>query len=1110
MANNKKKKKKTTTKKPQSTKKKTTAKKKYNTNYQKKINNDEIRKEDKSLDIAVYNSKKHTNNLKEYDLKKIKNQNKRKNNLNKIKSIISIIFEIIVLLLSYLLYFILYPLKMIIVGICKVMKKIPKKIKNIKIKQYNRDRKKKDSKKIKNLPKKQIQKKVKPKEKIKDNESDELDLLRYRDFKGLKKIHVFFENRLRVMKFDMRRFKKKFKYGTLKDKILIILMILLILFCCLLVVGCVYIVISAPSPSSNKLFHSNASVLLYQDEFGEWVEFARLGSEKREKITYDQMPEVLIDAIVATEDSRYFQHDGIDIARFTKATIGQLLGQRNAGGGSTLTMQVSKNNFTSTNASGIEGIIRKFTDIYLSVFVLEKKYTKEEIMEFYVNYPYLGSYSYGVEQASNSYFGKSTTDLNLVEAATIAGLFQAPYSYDPYEHPVASEKRRNTVLNLMYRHGYITKEERDTAQAIPLQSTLFGKKPSSKNKYQDYIDTLLEYVKKDTGYDPTTTAMKIYTTLKPQKQEVVESVINGTAYSWRNDQAQAGIVVTDVKTGAIVAVGASRDPAERVFNFATRINRHPGSTAKPVLDYGPAFEYLNWSTGQTVIDDEIEYTGGYGSVRNFDNKFKGIMTAKTALAQSRNVPALLTFRQTTNEQKRTFSNNLGWHAEDKNGVIYESASIGGFEGVNPVKASAAYASFARGGTYISPYIYEKIEFLDTDKVVEPKIEKVNVMSEETAYLINNILQYAVSSGTISAAKSNVCETAAKTGTSTVPASAKEAAGIKGEIIGNSWLNVYSTDYSISTWYGYKNEVDPNAYLTSNEGSAERKKITKVLVAGIMESGATFDVPSGIVSAEVELETDPLELASPYTPEHLRSKELFKKGSVPESVSTRFAQLSNPSNLKYSSDGTNVTLSWTAAATPDAVNIEYLRNYFASSPIYSTWGDKYLNRRLQYNADNLGDFGYEVYMINDSGTVDLGFTTATTFTVRTPVSSNTRFMVKSSYQKFKNNQSPGIYTTANGSQTPAGSNNISIQYNGESCSSKAATYFQSDTRSKIKVTVNGQDVTSKATISNPVCRDESGNEINCRSIVSGKKYTATYTIRYNGENRNKQITISPSC
>ncbi|MBO5475799.1 MAG: transglycosylase domain-containing protein [Bacilli bacterium] len=1104
MANNRKKK--TANKKPQPSKKKTVNNKKGNNiNNKKRINNDEIRKEDKSLDIAIYNSKKHTNNLKEYDLKKIKNINKRKNRFNKFKSAIGVIFEVIFLLLSYLLYFILYPIKILFIGICKLIKKIPKNIKKIKIKQYNRDRKKKNTE---NLPKKQNIRIKKEKNKIKDN--DELDLLHYRDFRGLKKIYVFFENRLRVMKFDMRRFKKKFKYGTLKDKILIILMILLILLCCLLVAGCVYIVISAPDPSSNKLFHSNASVLYYKNDKGEWEEFARLGSEKREKITYDKIPEVLIDAIVATEDSRYFQHDGIDIARFTKATIGQLLGQRNAGGGSTLTMQVSKNNFTSSTATGIKGVIRKFTDIYLSVFVLEKKYTKEEIMEFYVNYPYLGSYSYGVEQACNSYFGKSATDLNLVEAATIAGLFQAPYSYDPYQHPVASEKRRNTVLNLMYRHGYITEEERDTAQAIPLESTLVGKKPSSKNKYQDYIDTLLEYIKKDTGYDPTTTAMKVYTTLKPQKQEVVESVINGDAYKWRNDQAQAGIVVTDVKTGAIVAVGASRDPAERVLNFATSINRHPGSTAKPILDYGPAFEYLNWSTGQTVIDDEIEYTGGYGSVRNFDNKFKGILTAKTALAQSRNVPALLTFRQTTNEQKRTFSNNLGWHAEDKNGVIYESASIGGFEGVNPVKASAAYAAFARGGTYISPYIYEKIEFLDDDRVVEPKIEKVNVMSEETAYLVNNILQYAVNSGTISAAKSSICETAAKTGTSTVPASAKEAAGIKGEIVGNSWLNVYSTDYSISTWYGYKNEVDPTAYLTSNEGSSERKKITKILVAGIMEAGAKFDVPSGIVTAEVELETDPLELASPYTPENLRSTEYFKKGTVPESVSTRFSQLSNPSNLKYSSDGTNVALTWTAAATPDAVNTEYLRNYFTNSPIYSTWAEKYLNRRLQYNDATFGSFGYEIFMINDSGTVDLGFTTNTTFTVKTNVTQNTKFMVKSSYQKFKNNQSPGIYISANGTQTPSNNNSMSIQYNGETCSSKAASYFQGDTRSKIKVTVNGQDVTSKATISNPVCRDEAGNEINCRSIVSGKKYTATYAIRYNGENRNKQITISPSC
>ena len=157
------------------------------------------------------------------------------------------------------------------------------------------------------------------------------------------------------------------------------------------------------------------------------------------------------------------QHNGFDLPRFLKASAGQVVnkitGHGNAGGGSTLTMQVSKNNYTSVESSGFEGIVRKFTDIYISIFKLEKNYSKEEIMEFYVNIPYLGNNSYGVEQACQSYFGKSVSDINLSEASLIAGLFQAPASYDPYRHPDYAEERRNTVLYLMQRHGYITKKD---------------------------------------------------------------------------------------------------------------------------------------------------------------------------------------------------------------------------------------------------------------------------------------------------------------------------------------------------------------------------------------------------------------------------------------------------------------------------------------------------------------------------------------------------------------------------------------------------------------------------------------------------------------------------
>jgi penicillin-binding protein 1A len=250
-------------------------------------------------------------------------------------------------------------------------------------------------------------------------------------------------------------------------------------------------------------------------------------------------------------------------------------------------MQVSKNAATSVVASGIQGIIRKFTDVYLAVFVFEQKYTKEQIIEFYVNIPYLGSGSYGVEQASRTYFGKSVSQLTLSEAALIAGLFQAPDAYDPYNHPELAEQRRNTVLNLMHRHGYITEEQRDNAKAIPVESMLVGRS-ARLSQYISFIDTVVEEVIDRTktpsnpkGDDPYNVSMKIDTTLDRSRQDVVNDVSNGKSdYKFKNDVAQTAIVVISAKDGSIVAIGGGRNKTtERSLNYATnnRLSIKPNS-----------------------------------------------------------------------------------------------------------------------------------------------------------------------------------------------------------------------------------------------------------------------------------------------------------------------------------------------------------------------------------------------------------------------------------------------------------------------------------------------------------------------------------------------------
>ena len=990
------------------------------------------------------------------------------------------------------------------------VKQVKKKRKKKKVKHPNiRKRIDKIRKKMikykRNICKKKKKKRKKTTKNIKETE---LHLLSYKEYKGLDKIKVFFKNRKMVIDDDMKKFKKKLKYGTLKDKVLIIIMLCLVALFSLGIIFCIYIIITAPEISENRLYKSNSTVLY--DVNGN--EFKRLGLENREKVNYEELPQVLVDAIVATEDSRFFQHNGIDIARFTKAVAGQLLGRSDAGGGSTLTMQVSKNAATNTSSHGLSGIIRKFTDIYLSVFVFEKQYTKEQIMEFYVNIPNLGSGTYGVEQASKVYFGKDVSELNLGEAAMIAGLFQAPSAYNPYVNPKNAESRRNTVLNLMCRHGYITEEERDTAKSVPVESLLIGKS-SSLNKYVGFIDTVVEEVISRTktkanpdGDDPYTTSMKIWTTMDPEKQDAINELYDGTnknGYKWPNDVAQAGIAVISVEDGSIAAVGAGRNKkTERSLNYATSAKHHPGSTAKPILDYGPAIEYLNWSTGQTVVDDVMTYSSG-GQIKNWDNGYMHVTTAKTALAFSRNIPALYTFQQTTNEQKMEFATNLGWKPETSSGTILETCSIGGFDGVTPLEAAAAYATFARGGTYIEPYSVTKIEYTETGDTIKVTPKKVTAMSEETAYMINMILKYAVTSGKVATGSVSGTDIAGKTGTSTVDSALKKDYK---NIIGDAWEIAYSPDYAIATWYGYPQRTK-EYYLKGTEGSKARREITKFLVSKIMKKNSRFERPSGIVEAEIELGTDPLELASDATPKELRSVELFKKGTVPTTVSNRFDKLSDPSNLKFTNNNGVVTLTWNAASTPDAINETYLREYFTKSSAYKNWAEKYLQERINYNNNTFGSFGYEVYMVANGVTTDLGFTTNTTFSTNINTNSKVSFIVKSSYQKFKNNQSTGL--TVNVTEGTS-ANNLVVEYKGNSCSTlEDFNSLGSSPKNKVKVTENGTDITENATISY-TCKREDGTEIDCSSLTNGEKYSITFLAKYNGLQKTKTIELKTSC
>ncbi len=783
----------------------------------------------------------------------------------------------------------------------------------------------------------------------------------------------------------------------------IILISLLFMMILLAIAGlgfCVYIIVSAPKFTVSELYKSSSSIIYDIDN----NVIAELGAEKRDNVTYDELPDVLVDAIVATEDSKYFEHSGIDLLRFGKAVLGQLMGQSDAGGGSTLTMQVVKNTYNGTASHGIKGIIRKFTDIYMAVFKVEKTYTKQEILEFYVNQPYLGgNNTYGVSQASQTYFGKSVGELNLAEAALIAGLFQAPSAYNPFYYPEKAEARRNLVLGLMVRHGYITKEEANVARAIKVKDMLVEMN-SNISKYQGFIDTVVEDVIDKTKLNPYSTSMTIYSTMNPKKQDVINKLYDGTLYKWKNEVVQCGIAVTDVDDGSITAIGTGRNKnRELSYNYATMIKRHPGSTAKPIFDYGPAIEYEGWGTGTTVVDEAYTYSDG-SPINNVDFVYNGILTAKKALATSRNVPALQAFQATSQEDKYEFVTNLGITPEVHDGIIYESSSIGAFNGVSPLELSAAYGAFARGGYYIEPYSFTKIIYNDTNETYTHTPTKSKAMSEETAYMVNMILKYAVTSGAIGVGSVSGTDVASKTGTTSMDTNLKNQLGLSSSAINDVWQVSYSPDYAIAFWYGY-DVPTKKYYLTSDEGWSARRAIVRALTPNILEKNSRWKQPKGVTTVDIELETNPVQLASEFTPDNLRSTEYFRKGTEPTEVSTRFSRLDNVSNLTYTTDGNQIKLSWSEIETPASIDENSLLSYFEKN--YERWSEKLLTKRLNYNTENIGTLVYEVFIKNPDGSLSsIGFTSNNSFNTSLTNATNATFVVKSTYTIFKANASTG--------------------------------------------------------------------------------------------------------
>jgi len=823
-----------------------------------------------------------------------------------------------------------------------------------------------------------------------------------------------------------RRRKKRLKI------FLLIMLTLFILGITAVIAFFSYIVANAPEFKEELLYVTEPSVLLDKDG----KEIAKLGTENRIILTYDELPEVLIDAIVATEDSRFFEHNGVDWARFLKASFYQLLGKSDAGGASTLTMQVSKNTHTSTEASGIEGIIRKFTDVYISMFKIEKNYTKERIMEFYVNSPYLGRNAYGVEQVSLTYFGKSTKELNLAEAAMIAGLFQAPGRYDPYKNPEATETRRQTVLKLMLRHGYISKDEYNIAKEMTVEKIVIPQEESSYSNgqvspYQQFIDTVVEEVKDKTGLNPYTTSMTIYTTMNTGFQDYINGIMSGETYDWENDVVKAGIAVINVKDGSVSALGGNRDNS-RIdnWNYATDEINQIGSTAKPIYDYGPAVEYMNWSSYQILVDEPISYSDGT-KINNWNGKFEGFETMRIALKGSRNIPALKAFKKNNKKNIIEFATKVGLTPEiyscndgyklegkycinkekpddvveaNRANTLHEAHAIGGYTGETPLTMAAAYAAFANAGTYIEPYTFTKLIFEDSGEEFINEVNKTKAMSEETAYIISDMLATTATHGVGRYYNINGIRYAAKTGTTNYDDDTMRKNKMPSNAVNDLWTVGYNTEYAIGVWYGYDGISNKHYNILS---SSQHNRMFNAVGKKVFTNKAYFTRPSGVIEVELEAECAEPTLPSEFTPQSLKLKELFIKGTEPTTVSTRFSKLNDVSNLKGSTENNKVTLTWDAVPTPEINTESYLKQYY--STVFET--DQYLNSfvssRLSYNNSYIGNLGYNIYLKDSNGNLKLiDYVSTNKYETTIDVAGEYTFVIKTAYSIFKTNISDG--------------------------------------------------------------------------------------------------------
>ena len=538
-----------------------------------------------------------------------------------------------------------------------------------------------------------------------------------------------------------------------------------------------------------------------------------LNINKGEFVTIDQISPNMINALVSTEDKRFYDHHGFDPIGFLRATFGLLLNRgRVTGGGSTITQQLAKNAFLTQDQT----FLRKAKELFLS-FELEKKYSKDQILEMYLNNAYFGNGVYGIENASLRYFGKSAKDLTISEAAVLTGSLKAPNVYNPIDDMEATVKRRATVLQLMVTNGKITQEEADKAGAevITVQDAYVA---NSRYKYPYYFDAVINEITNNYGISEEellNKGYKIYTGLDQKMQaDMEETFSNSWLFPKASDGtiAQAASVAMDPQNGDVLATVGGRTNEKhtfRGFNRATQLQAQPGSTFKPLAVYTSALEE-GYQPNSVLVDEKRSYGSDKYTPENWNKQYQGTVTMTEALNQSWNAPAVWLLDKIGLKKGIEKAHQFG--IETDPGDEYLGIALGGLtKGVSPIQMASAYTAFANKGVRTKPRFVTKIVDANGKVIVDNTAVKDNrVTTEEVAKKMTSMLLTVYGQEGLGAPFSPSGKIiAGKTGTT--------------EALNNEngsrdqWMIGYTPDVVVATWMGYDQSGNYSLSASSREG-----------------------------------------------------------------------------------------------------------------------------------------------------------------------------------------------------------------------------------------------------------------------------------------------------